>query len=135
MLIIENKQKFETIVSEAIIATATNARNERSVARWIRAIEKAAELVETQSEFITWNEAEKAVLILNVETNGIYEANGSCQCQAYLQGMPCKHRALAKLLKTYFAPASQPKAAGIEKAAYLKPASQAAPVQVGRFRI
>jgi hypothetical protein len=132
MLEITNQTKFKQIISDAICATAETAKNERSAARWINAINKAADLVETQGEFITRNEADKSVLVWNQESNKIYEANGVCQCAAYKSGMACKHRALAKLLRKYFAPEQ---AAEMSKAPYLPSSSTKAPITVGRYRI
>lgn len=124
-----NTDKFNKVVSDSIEKVAFTVDNERLAKRWINAIEKAADLVETQSEFITWDSDKKEVLIWSLESNQIYTANGVCQCKAYAEGHPCKHRALARLLKTYY---GEPKP---ETAPYMVPASTKAPVAVGRFRI
>ncbi|HEY0768852.1 MAG TPA: hypothetical protein VGD31_00775 [Sphingobacteriaceae bacterium] len=125
-----NNDKFNRIVSDAIENVAVTVNNERLAKRWINAIEKAVDLVENQSEFITWNEADKSVLVWSQETNRIYEANGVCQCKAFAEGQPCKHRALARLVKTYYGTESK-----IENAPYLPAMSQAKPLAVGRYKI
>jgi hypothetical protein len=55
MLAINDKDKFNKIVSDAIENVAVTVNNERLAKRWINAIEKTVDLVESQSEFITWN--------------------------------------------------------------------------------
>ena len=42
----------------------------------------------------------RALVILS-DSNQVYEANGTCQCKAYMQGQPCWHRAAARLVQRY----------------------------------
>ena len=130
-----NTDKFMKVVSESIEKVAFTVDNEKLARRWVNAIERAADLVETQPEFITWDDDKKEVLVWSLESNQIYTANGRCQCRAFAKGDPCKHRALARLLKTYFEPVKVATAPKIENAPYLKANSTAAPLQVGRYRI
>ncbi|HEY8560204.1 MAG TPA: hypothetical protein VIL74_07495 [Pyrinomonadaceae bacterium] len=134
MLAINDKQKFNAIVSDSIEKVALTVDNERLARRWVSAIEKAADLVETQSEFITWQEEEMAVLVWSLESNRIYEANGVCQCEAYKSGVPCKHRALARLLKNYFG-VKEKKSPKMEDMPYLKPSRGAKPTIIAGIRI
>lgn len=40
-------------------------------------------------------------LIILSDSNEVYTANGTCQCKAYLKGLPCWHRAAARLVQRY----------------------------------
>lgn len=101
MLEITNKAKFDETVSQAIENVAFTVENESTARRWINAINKAAEMIEAQAEFMTFDSVEDNLLIWNQESNEIYTANGICQCKAFRQGFPCKHRAAYKLVKNY----------------------------------
>jgi hypothetical protein len=48
--------------------------------------------------YMEWQDG--ALLILS-PSNEIYEANGTCQCRAYLSGYPCWHRAAARIVERY----------------------------------
>ncbi len=64
---------------------------------WLRAIEKAAEQIET-NPFIFPAEDH---LIIGSTSGNTYSANGVCQCEAFAHGRPCWHRAAARLVKRY----------------------------------
>ncbi|HEX8287286.1 MAG TPA: SWIM zinc finger family protein [Pyrinomonadaceae bacterium] len=34
-------------------------------------------------------------------SNQVYTANGTCQCKAFEQGYPCRHRAASRLVTLY----------------------------------
>ena len=68
--------------------------------RWINAIGKATFEFET-NPFLAWDEDNNHLIIWS-KSNLIYKANGTCQCRAYLDGQPCYHRALARLVQRYF---------------------------------
>ena len=102
MLNLVNRAKWQAVVSEAIQNALANCQDDRTAERWVNAIERAAAMVETQPEFISWLPEENAVVIFNTETGGVYEANGVCQCKAFEKGFPCKHRAMARLVQRYF---------------------------------
>ncbi len=101
MIEITNKAKFDETVSAAIEQIAYTVETDWLAQRWINAINKAAEMIEAQGEFMAFDEAENHLLIWNQESNQIYTANGVCQCRAFEQGYPCKHRAAYKLVKNY----------------------------------
>jgi hypothetical protein len=87
--------QLNQIKLESVVRTAkTKARNSR---RWTRAIEKAAiQLQENPYIHDTGN----SLLILS-PSGKTYEANGICQCPAYLEKKPCWHRASYQLVKRY----------------------------------
>lgn len=66
--------------------------------RWVKAIEKAAvELVENP-----YIEAlDNHTLLIGSTSGNTYIGNGKCQCEAYRRGIPCYHRAAAKLYQRY----------------------------------
>jgi len=101
MIEIKDKAKFDETVSAAIEQVAFTVEQDWMAKRWINAINKAAEMIEAQGEFMTFDEADNSLLIWNQESNQIYTANGVCQCRAFEQGYPCKHRAAYKLVKNY----------------------------------
>ena len=80
------------IKAAAKIATAkTNDR------RWINAIDKAVAGVESGWWIIT--ELAHSVAV-TTECGNTYFANAdTCQCKAFENGQPCKHRALARLIE------------------------------------
>jgi hypothetical protein len=65
--------------------------------RWEMAIAKAKQQLES-NPFLHWDGS--ALLVLS-PSNEIYEANGTCQCKAYLNHQPCWHRAAARLVERY----------------------------------
>jgi hypothetical protein len=80
-----------TAVVEAALA------NVQGQSRWINAIRKAADEL-TTNPYMHWTG--DALLMLS-DSGHIYTAHGSCQCKAYLAGIPCRHRAAARLVKRY----------------------------------
>jgi hypothetical protein len=85
-----NIQKFNKVVADA--KAKTNNK------RWIAAIDKAVAGVESGWWIIT--ELADCVVV-TTETGKTYFANGVCQCEAFKNGQPCKHRALARLAELY----------------------------------
>lgn len=83
-----NTTVLETVVQEAIQKCGENKR-------WANAVRKAA------SELVTnpyLHHDGHALLILS--TSGeFYEANGVCQCKAFVAGQPCWHRAAQRLVQ------------------------------------
>lgn len=66
--------------------------------RWLNAIERAA--VELESN--PWIEAQDDhTLLIGSPSGQTYIGNGSCQCAAYAHGIPCWHRAAARLYHRY----------------------------------
>ena len=91
-MITVNASKFEKVVEAARKSASADAR-------WLRAIEKAIEQIES-NPYMDYSNG--ALLVLG-NSGQIYTANGACQCKAYEAGTACWHRAAAKLLKNYFA--------------------------------
>jgi hypothetical protein len=99
-----NMELLGKVIAETLasihIQYESNRLSEGNYKRWINAIGKAT--VEFESNpFIAWD-AENRHLTIWANSNEIYEANGTCQCRAYLEGFPCYHRALARLIQRYF---------------------------------
>jgi SWIM zinc finger len=69
------------------------AKSKTSDRRWINAIDKAVAGVESGWWIIT--ELAHGVAV-TTECGNTYFANGACQCKAFQNGQPCKHRALAR---------------------------------------
>ncbi len=82
---------------------------------------------------MTWQEADKSLLIWSQKSNNIYTANGVCQCHAFEQGSPCFHRAAARLVRLYMETENAPVQA--EEIPYLKPTVQIKAERVAEIRI
>ena len=91
-----NTETLETIAADAI-KTLENS-NRTDAKRWQAAIRKAT--LELQSNPF-WNYDGKDVVIMSETSNAIYTPNGVCQCKAFAQGQPCRHRAMHRLLTRY----------------------------------
>jgi hypothetical protein len=66
--------------------------------RWLQAIARA--IVEISDN--PWIErGELHGLVIGSPSGNVYSANGVCQCQAYLHGQPCWHRAAARLVRLH----------------------------------
>ena len=85
-----DQSKLSVVVEIALLAVCNDKR-------WTNAIRKAAEEL-ISNPFIHWTG--HSLLILSA-SNEIYESNGICQCKAYSEGQPCRHRAAYKLVKRY----------------------------------
>lgn len=92
-----DKEKLGTIVADAIVKVHQSGKD---VKRWVNAIAKATVEIEN-NPFMTWQSENNSLLIWSQKSSEIYEANGVCQCKAYLQGYPCYHRAAARLIQRY----------------------------------
>ena len=88
-----NKEVLGAIAAESIAEINPNQANGK---RWINAIAKAAAEIET-NPFMTYNFASHSLLMMSKTSNETYTANGTCQCKAFEQGFPCKHRAAARV--------------------------------------
>jgi hypothetical protein len=84
-----NKAKFEQVVK--------GAKAKVTDRRWLNAIDKASEGILNGAWIVT--ELHGGCLITT--ENGTYHANGVCQCKAFVNGQPCKHRAAARLIAIY----------------------------------
>ena len=165
MLEIKDRKFFLEIAADAIVQADVNLTDKKERTRWVNAIAKGIKLLDERGEFITWMSDEKSLLIWS-DSNEIYAANGVCQCEAYKNGIarrnkpfPCKHRALARIVRLYFelqekpirqdessaavtqapvlsniAPPA-PVVTDITQAPYLKPSSDKKPERIGNIRI
>lgn len=102
MIEITNQNLFAKAIADALAAINSNQSiNTFEKTRWINAITKGVLDIENRGEFMEM--LDTGVLVYWSESNNVYEANGICQCKAYENNQPCRHRAAAKLLKNYFA--------------------------------
>jgi hypothetical protein len=130
MLNINNPEKFNQLVEEALSKSA-------NLPRWQNAIKKAVAQIEAGGEFMTFDMNEAHLVIWSQDSDQIYSANGVCQCKAFEQGFPCWHRAAARLVRNFFGLEENktPALPKMENAPMLPPPSNAAPIAVGRYRI
>jgi hypothetical protein len=128
MLEINDKQKFEREIKDALIKSA-------NFPRWQNAIKKAVVQIEMNKDFMTFDAQEAYLLIWSQGSNQIYTANGVCQCKAFEQGQPCWHRAAARLVRNYFGLEENKAPVAMEKAPYLKPSSNRKPTIIGGCRV
>lgn len=91
-----NFDQLESIANASIAALETSTRADAK--RWQNAIKKA--VVELESNPF-WNFDGKELVMMSTTSNATYQSNGTCQCRAFEQGQPCRHRAAARLLARY----------------------------------
>ncbi len=104
MLEIENKDRFGKVVADALAKVELTVTDAQTKKRWIRAIAKAVAEIEQNGVFMTWQDEDHSLLIWSQKSNHIYSANGVCGCRAFEQGVPCFHRAAARLVRLYMEP-------------------------------
>jgi hypothetical protein len=92
-----NKEILGEIAAESISKINPNQPNAK---RWINAIAKAVVEIEN-NPFMTYNHDSHSLLICSETSGEIYTANGTCQCKAFANGFPCKHRAASRLIQIY----------------------------------
>lgn len=131
MLEIKDKEFFLEVAADAIAQAELNCPDKKERTRWVNAIAKGIRLLEDRGEFITWMAEDKSLLIWS-DSNRIYSANGVCQCHAFTEGIrlrnkpfPCKHRALARIVRLYFELQEKPVRRGGSSAAHNPQASVA----------
>lgn len=85
------------MVSEKALAELVEAELQQAEGskRWQNAISRAAEMIKSD---VLMHWTGNSLLILS-DSGEMYEANEVCQCKAFLEGQPCKHRAAYKLVK------------------------------------
>jgi hypothetical protein len=83
-----DQNRMDQVIQEAIERATDNPRWQRAIAR--------AKIELESNPYLHWDG--QALLILS-PSNEIYEANGTCQCQAYMSGQPCWHRAAARIVE------------------------------------
>ena len=133
MLQIENKDRFGKVIAGALSKVELTVADAQTKKRWINAIAKATVEIEENGVFMTWQEADKSLLIWSQKSNNIYAANGVCQCRAFEQGSPCFHRAAARLVRLYMETENAPVQA--EEIPYLKPTVQVKAERIAGIRI
>ena len=76
---------------DKILAQLMDAALRQSVGgrRWRNAFARAAGMIRSGA-LMHWTGG--SLLVLS-ESGRVYEAGASCQCEAFLRGRPCKHRA------------------------------------------
>lgn len=79
------------VVSKALADAADHPR-------WINAIQRAFEELDS-NPYIARGELHG--LVIGSPSGNVYSANGVCQCQAYLNGHACWHRAAARLVRLH----------------------------------
>lgn len=72
------------------------AKARTSDKRWVAAIDRAVEGVESGKWIVT--ELAHGIAV-TTESGETYFANGVCGCKAFSNGQACKHRALARLIE------------------------------------
>jgi hypothetical protein len=134
MLQIENKDKFGKVIAGALskVEQTTDAQTKK---RWVNAIARAVAEIEENGNFMSWMPEDKSLLIWSQKTDGIYTSNGVCQCRAFVQGVPCFHRAAARLVRIYMETENAPIQAQAEDVPYLKPTVERKAERVARIRI
>ena len=108
MLEITDTNFFAQIVADALASAELKCADKKERTRWVAAIGKGVAMLHANPTFIHWQREDKSLLIWS-DSNEIYSANGVCQCRAFTEGLkqrgkpfPCKHRALARLVRIYF---------------------------------
>jgi hypothetical protein len=132
MLEITNNDKFGKVIADALSKVELTVTDAQTKKRWINAIAKAAVEIEENGVFMTWQEADKSLLIWSQKSNNIYTANGVCQCRAFEQGSPCFHRAAARLIHLYMEMENVPvEAKEVKEIPYLKNTKD--PVRIEKY--
>lgn len=72
--------------------------------RWRNAFARAAGMIRGGA-IMHWTGG--SLLVLS-ESGRVYEAGAACQCEAFLRGRPCKHRAAYRLVRLYNSTHSPP---------------------------
>ncbi len=92
-----NREVLGQIAAESIAKINPSSQNGK---RWINAIAKATAEIES-NPYMTYQHDSHSLLMLSETSNEVYTANGTCQCKAFNQGFPCRHRAAARLIAIY----------------------------------
>lgn len=73
-------------------------RSAAAYPRWIAAIARAARELEGNPYMEALDDH---TLLIGSPSGNTYIGNGTCQCEAFRRGLPCWHRAAARLYKRY----------------------------------
>lgn len=82
-------------ILNSVVATALAAVEDNKL--WVNAINNAHALL-VENPYI--QALDDHTLLIGGE-NGVYTANGACQCIAFQNKKPCRHRAASRLWKRY----------------------------------
>jgi len=83
------------LLDSLVIAVDAARQAAAGNSRWVNAINAGFDhLLQVEVIEVDAHDA----LIYRSESGATYRANGSCQCVAFAQGQPCKHRAAARLV-------------------------------------
>jgi len=93
---VKSMMNLDTDKMNAIIQQAFDkAQGSR---RWQTAIVRA-KIELASNPYLHWNG--HALVIMSSTSSEIYEANGQCQCKAFVNSQPCWHRAASRLVERY----------------------------------
>jgi hypothetical protein len=107
MLTLEQQEKFERIVSEALAKAAKAPKDSK---RWTNAINKANAFMQSNPQWHLVDGEGDVILLVSSQSQEIYEvAEKSCErvglmdderyyCPAFAQGQPCWHRTFRRLV-------------------------------------
>jgi len=84
------------IIDRLVLAVDAARQSAAGNRRWMNAINAGFDHL-LQQEVI--EVGDHNALTYRSESGQTYYANGTCQCVAFAQGQPCKHRAASKLVK------------------------------------
>jgi hypothetical protein len=101
MLNIDDRNKFGKVIAGALAKVELTVKDAATKKRWINAVSKAAVQIEENGEFMDYDAQDSHLVIFSQASNGVYSANGVCQCEAFKRGLPCWHRAAARLVRLY----------------------------------
>jgi hypothetical protein len=101
MLEIKDTNKFGKVIADALAKVELTVMDAQTKKRWINAISKAAAQIELHGEFMNYDTMDNHLVIWSQDSNEIYTSNGVCQCKAFARGLPCWHRAAARLVRLY----------------------------------
>jgi hypothetical protein len=101
MLEIKDTNKFGRVIAGALAKVELTVTDAQTKKRWINAISKAAAQIELNGDFMNYATMDNHLVIWSQDSNEIYTSNGVCQCKAFERGLPCWHRAAARLVHLY----------------------------------
>jgi len=81
---------LQAVADKAIVDAAARPR-------WVAAIGRALIELDT-NPYLEWQDGH---LLIASPSGALYAANGVCQCQSFIYGQPCWHRAAARLVRRY----------------------------------
>lgn len=89
--------RFRTIENDLVAAYAQARQTPELSQAWKNALDRAWEHLKTQG--VIEYDPETWELMYHSESGATYRANGTCQCLAFQDQRPCKHRAAARIVQ------------------------------------